>query len=116
MATAEKGNFTPTVGKFNRWCGSVMTNLKNLALRLVPMLRLLSACSSHAVKFIHPQTGATAECSASGFGIGASLSEGFVSSCRRAYEERGDVRTDQLTAAQRGDLEQRGLMPNDWQR
>ena len=72
-----------------------------------------SACATHTVKFIHPQSGASAECSASGFGIGASFSEGFVSGCGRAYEERGYVKLDQLTAEQRATLERRGLMPKN---
>jgi hypothetical protein len=73
----------------------------------------LSACASQTVKFIHPQTGATAECSASGFGIGATLTDGYVSGCGRAYEERGYLRADQLTREQRTNLEQRGLMPKE---
>jgi hypothetical protein len=73
----------------------------------------LSACAGHAVKFIHPQSGATAECSASGFGIGASFSEGFVSGCARAYEERGYVKLDQLSAEERAAIEKRGLVPKN---
>lgn len=76
-------------------------------------LLALAACASQTVKFIHPQTGATAECSASGFGIGASFSEGFVSGCGRAYEERGYVPVEQLTPEQRANLERRGLMPKN---
>jgi len=77
------------------------------------MLITVASCASQSVKFIHPQSGATAECSASGFGIGASFSEGFVSGCGRAYQERGYVKLDQLTAEQRAALEQRGLLPKD---
>jgi len=77
------------------------------------LLLALSACSSRNVKFIHPQSGATAECSASGFGIGASFSDSAVSGCGRVYEERGYVKLDQLTPAQRADLEARGLLPKN---
>ena len=78
----------------------------------VALLLLTPAgCASQTVKFIHPQTGATAECSASGFGIAASFSEGVVRGCGRAYQERGFVQLDQLTPEQRAGLEQRGLMP-----
>ena len=77
------------------------------------MFLTLAACANQTIKFIHPQTGASAECSASGFGIGASFSEGFVSGCGRAYEERGYVKLDQLTAEQRANLERRGLMPKN---
>lgn len=74
---------------------------------------IFTACASHTVKFVHPESGATAECSASGIGIGASFSEGVVGGCARSYESRGYLRTDQLTAAQRADLEQRGYLPKD---
>jgi hypothetical protein len=76
-------------------------------------LLTLAACTSQTVKFIHPQSGATAECSASGIGIGASFSEGFVSGCGRSYEDRGYVRLEQLTPEQRADLERRGLLPKN---
>jgi len=90
-------------------------NNTTLCLRraLALALLLFSACTSQTVKFIHPQTGATAECSASGFGIGAGFNEGFVGGCGRAYEERGYLRADQLTPEQRANLEQRGLMPKE---
>ena len=90
-----------------------MTNLTSLSFPLALMLLMLAACSSQTVKFIHPQSGATAECSASGFGIGASFGEGFVSGCGRGYEERGYVKLDQLTPDERAALEERGLMPRN---
>jgi hypothetical protein len=74
---------------------------------------LLSSCASHSVKMIHPQSGATAECSGSGYGIGAGFSDGFVSGCMRAYENRGFVRLESLTPEQRASLERRGLLPNN---
>jgi len=77
------------------------------------MLLTVAGCSSQTVKFVHPQSGATAECSASGFGIGASFSDGVVSGCARAYEERGFVRAEKLTPEQRDSLERRGLMPTE---
>jgi hypothetical protein len=70
-------------------------------------------CASQTVKFVQPQSGATAECSASGFGIGAGFSDSYLNSCVRSYEERGFVKRDQLTPAQRADLEARGLMPKE---
>lgn len=73
---------------------------------------MLSNCASHSVKMIHPQSGATAECGGSGYGIGTSFSEGFVSGCMRAYENRGFIRVENLTPEQRADLERRGLLPN----
>ena len=79
------------------------------------MLSLLmgSGCASQTVKFVQPQNGSTAECSASGFGIGAGFSDSYLNSCVRSYEERGFVKLDQLTPAQRADLETRGLMPKE---
>jgi uncharacterized lipoprotein YajG len=76
-------------------------------------LLMLSGCASQAVKFVQPQSGATAECSASGFGIGAGVSDSYLTSCVRSYEGRGFVKLDQLTPAQRADLEARGLMPKE---
>ena len=71
----------------------------------------LSACSSHGVNLIHPQSGATAECSASGVGFGATFSAALIEKCRRTYEDRGYVRTEMLTPEQRASLERRGLLP-----
>ncbi len=85
----------------------------SLLLFSVLLFFTLTGCAGRTVKFIDPQSGATAECSASGFGIGASFSEGFVSGCGRAYQERGFVTLDQLTPAQRASREQRGLMPKN---
>lgn len=77
------------------------------------LLLTISACSSQSVKMIQPQTGATADCSGSGVGIGSSISEGFIGGCIRAHENRGFVRLEQLTPEQRASLERRGLMPKD---
>lgn len=74
------------------------------------MLLTLAGCSSQSVKFVHPQSGASAECSASGFGIGASFSEAVVAGCARAYEERGFLRAEKLAPEQRDSLERRGLL------
>jgi hypothetical protein len=84
-----------------------------VSLLLAASLLLISSCASHKIKMIQPQTGATAECGGSGYGAGAGFSEGFVSGCMRAYENRGFVRLDQLTPDQRARLEQRGLLPKD---
>ena len=91
----------------------MMTNLYTPSLLFALMFLTLSACASQTVKFVHPQSGATAECSASGFGIGASFSEGFVNGCGRAYEDRGYVQVERLTPEQRANLERRGLMPKN---
>ena len=80
---------------------------------LMLSLLMLSGCASQTVKFVQPQRGSTAECSASGFGIGAGFSDSYLNSCVRSYEERGFVKLDQLTPAQRADLEARGLMPKE---
>ena len=79
----------------------------------VMFLIVMSACTSQSVKMVQPQTGATAECSGSGYGIGTSFSEGFIGGCTRAYENRGFVRLEQLTPDQRASLERRGLLPKD---
>lgn len=77
----------------------------------VAVLVLLAGCSAQSVKLIHPQSGATAECSASGFGVGVSIADGIVGGCRRAYEERGYVPIERLDADDRASLERRGLFP-----
>ncbi len=74
------------------------------------LLMALAGCASQTIKLIHPQTGATAECSASGFGVGVSIADGIVGGCRRAYEERGYLALEQLPPEQRADLERRGLL------
>ena len=83
--------------------------LSSLAL---PFLLLASAaCSSQTVKLVQPQSGATVECSASGFGFGAAWVEETLGGCAQPYESRGYVRSDRLTPEQRADLERRGLLP-----
>jgi len=81
----------------------------SVALLLLPLLG--SGCSSQTVKFVQPQSGATAECSASGFGIGAAWVEGTLRECVKRYEDRGYLPLDKLTSEQRADLERRGLLP-----
>jgi hypothetical protein len=77
------------------------------------ILLALAACSSHSIKLINPQSGATAECSANGFAIGASIADGIVGGCSRTYEERGYVPLDQLRSDDRASLERRGLLPKN---
>ncbi len=81
----------------------------------VPMaaLLVLAACSGQSIKLIDPQSGATAECSGSGFAIGISVADGMVGSCARTYEERGYVPLDRLQPNARADLERRGLLPKN---
>lgn len=77
------------------------------------ILLTLAACSSQSIKLIHPQSGVTAECSGNGFAIGASIADGIVGGCSRAYEERGYVPLDQLQPDDRASLERRGLLPKN---
>ncbi len=78
------------------------------------ILLTLAACSSQSIKLIHPQSGATAECGASGFAIGVSIADGIVGGCSRAYEERGYVVWDRLNPDERASLQRRGLLPKNW--
>lgn len=73
----------------------------------------LSACTSQTVKMIHPQTGASAECSGSSVGFGPLFTESFVDSCARVYQNRGYVPLERLTPEERADLSRRGLLPKD---
>ena len=74
------------------------------------ILLALGGCSSQSTKLIHPQSGATAECSASGFATGVSIADGIVGGCSLAYEERGYVPLERLQPDERASLERRGLL------
>jgi hypothetical protein len=74
------------------------------------ILLALGGCSSQSTKLSHPHSGATAECSASGFAIGVSIADGIVGGCSRAYEERGYVPLERLQPDERASLERRGLL------
>jgi hypothetical protein len=77
----------------------------------VVCLFAVSACTSQGVRFVHPQSGATLECSGSGFGLGTAWVQGYIDECIRRSESRGFVALDKLTPEQRLDLESRGLLP-----
>lgn len=70
-----------------------------------------SACTSQNVMYVHPQSGASLECSGSGFGLGTAWVQGYIDECVRRSESRGFVALDKLTPEQRLDLESRGLLP-----
>lgn len=93
---------------FNRRIARTVRRSASMAFLLA-----LAACSSHSIMLINPQNGATAECSANGFAIGASIADGIVGGCSRAYEERGYVPLDQLRPDDRASLERRGLLPKN---
>ena len=78
------------------------------------ILLVLAGCSSQSIKLIHPQSGATAECSASGFAIGISIADGIVGGCSRAYEDRGYVLVERLQPDERASLERRGLLSKNY--
>jgi hypothetical protein len=73
-------------------------------------LSLLAGCINQTVLMIHPQTGATAECSGSSYGFGPLFSENVSDSCARVYKDRGFVPLERLTAEDRDSLEPRGLL------
>lgn len=77
------------------------------------VLLVLAGCSSQSILLIHPQSGATAECSASGFASGASIADGIVGGCSRAYEARDYVPLERLQPDERASLERRGLLPKN---
>ena len=86
---------------FARTVGVISTTL---------VLHAFAGCSSQSTKLIHPQSGATAECSASGFATGVSIADGIVGGCSLAYEERGYVPLERLQPDERASLERRGLL------
>lgn len=73
----------------------------------------ISACASPSVFLVHPESGATMSCSATGYGLIAGFAEGFVEECVRNYKSKGYVPSDQLSPQQRSDLEKRGVLPKE---
>jgi len=90
---------------------SLPHGIRSLSLWL--LLLVLAGCSSQSIKLIDLQSGATAECSASGFAIGISIADGIVGGCSRAYEDRGYVPLERLQPDERASLERRGLLPKN---
>jgi hypothetical protein len=78
---------------------------------LLISLFLLPACTSQAVNLINPQSGATLECSGSGYGLATAWLQGYIDDCIRRSETRGYVPLDKLTPEERVDLERRGVLP-----
>jgi hypothetical protein len=85
--------------------------LAHIALTLFLGIATLAGCASRSVMLIHPQSGATMKCGAAGVGIMAGVAEDFVEECLKRYEGQGYVAMENLTPAQRADLEKRGLLP-----
>jgi hypothetical protein len=83
------------------------------SLSLISLLLILGAagCASRSMALVHPQTGATAECRASGTGPMAATADELVGECILGYERQGYVRIEKLTPEQRAELERRGLLP-----
>ena len=71
----------------------------------------LSACSSQSLTLVHPQSGATVKCAATGSGIVAGWVEGLMEECAQGYKKQGYLPVSELTPQQRADLERRGLLP-----
>lgn len=82
-----------------------------IAVPLLLGIAALAGCASRSVMLVHPRSGATMKCGAAGVGIMAGAAEGFVEECVRKYESQGYVDVEQLSPAQRADLEKRGLLP-----
>lgn len=74
------------------------------------LLTLLS-CANQRVTLVHPQSGATIECTGSGSGLGAAWVKSYVEDCTRRNEDRGYVPLEKLTPEQRQELDKRGLLP-----
>jgi hypothetical protein len=74
---------------------------------------MIPACSTHGITLVHPQTGATVQCSGSGFGLGLGTGwiENYVEECTRRNGARGYVPVEKLTPEQRDELEKRGRLP-----
>lgn len=91
-----------------------LTARRTLFFPLLAIAQLtISGCSSQAVSLVHPQTGSTTKCAATGVGLGSAWVGGFIGDCIRQYQNKGYVSFDELTREQRDDLEKRGLLPRD---
>jgi len=82
-----------------------------LRLLLACSVLALLSCATQRVMLVHPQTGATVECSASGTGLAAAWLQQPIEECTRQNEKKGYMPLDRLTPEQREDLERRGLLP-----
>jgi hypothetical protein len=79
-------------------------------LLLLSALFSLPACANRTVNLVNPQSGATLECSGSGFGLATAWLHKRIDDCIRRSETRGYVLVDRLTPEQRADLESRGAL------
>ncbi len=70
-----------------------------------------AACSTEKLTLVQPRTGATVECTGSGWGIMAPAAPNIVEECARKFERDGYVPVERLTPGERADLERRGLVP-----
>ncbi len=75
------------------------------------LMLTLTGCSSQSVMLVHPQSGATVKCGATGSGVMAGAAGGIVEECSKNYERQGYVAVEKLTPEQRADLERRGVLP-----
>jgi hypothetical protein len=78
---------------------------------LAGSLLALISCANQRITLVHPQSGATVECTGSGSGLGAAWVQGYIEDCTRRNEDKGYVPLEKLTPEQRDDLQRRGLLP-----
>lgn len=78
---------------------------------LASWLLIIPACSTREITLVHPQSGATVQCSGSGFGLGTGWIESYIEACTRRNGARGYLPVEKLTPEQREELEKRGLLP-----
>jgi hypothetical protein len=78
---------------------------------LLVLCALAAASCSQKMTLIHPETGATAECSATGHGLLAAGMPTIMEVCEEKAQKQGYVPVENLTSEQRADLERRGLLP-----
>lgn len=71
----------------------------------------LGSCSQK-MTLVDPGTGATAECSVTGYGLLGAGMPTMMEVCVEDAEKKGYVSVEKLTPEQRADLERQGLLPN----
>jgi len=84
-----------------------------LAFLILLLVLSLQGCATRSALMIHPQSGSTIRCGATGTGILAGSAAGLIEECIRDYESRGYVPMEKLTQEQRADLKRRGLLPKE---
>jgi hypothetical protein len=87
--------------------------LRRFDLAIFVLALVISGCTTQSVTLIDPRNGATANCDASGSGSMSLAVDAVVDACVKRMEKEGYIRIENLTPAERADLERRGRLPKE---